>query len=84
MCVLKNMDNEKGFTIVELFVYLAILLVVIGALYSILTTNTRSYSSQENKVAMVQGQIADAKVERKEKKFIAESVVLLLMTETFL
>lgn len=54
MCFLKNMDSEKGFTIVELLVYIAMLIVVIGALYSILTTNTRSYSSQENKVAMVQ------------------------------
>jgi type IV pilus assembly protein PilW len=54
MDFLKNINSDKGFTIVELLVYIAMLLVVIGALYSILTTNTRSYSSQENKVAMVQ------------------------------
>lgn len=46
--------NERGFTIVELMVYIAMLVLVLGALYSILTTNTRSYSSQENKVEMTQ------------------------------
>jgi|GEM_PF-2906241 len=50
----KMANNEKGFTMVELFIYMAIFIVVLGALYSILITNTKSYSSQENKVEMTQ------------------------------
>lgn len=51
---MKRVNNEKGFTLVELFIYMAIFIVVLGALYSILITNTKSYSSQENKVEMTQ------------------------------
>jgi type IV pilus assembly protein PilW len=54
MVSMKRVNNEKGFTLVELFIYMAIFIVVLGALYSILITNTKSYSSQENKVEMTQ------------------------------
>lgn len=54
MVSMKRLNNEKGFTLVELFIYMAIFIVVLGALYSILITNTKSYSSQENKVEMTQ------------------------------
>lgn len=54
MVSVKRVNNEKGFTLVELFIYMAIFIVVLGALYSILITNTKSYSSQENKVEMTQ------------------------------
>ena len=54
MVFLKDIDREEGFTMVELLVYIAMLVVVLGAIYSVLTTNTRSYSSQESKVEMVQ------------------------------
>lgn len=54
MVSMKRVNNEKGFTLVELFIYMAIFIVVLGSLYSILITNTKSYSSQENKVEMTQ------------------------------
>ena len=47
-------SNENGFTLVELFIYMAMLIVVLGALYNVFTTNTKSYSSQENRVEMAQ------------------------------
>jgi type IV pilus assembly protein PilW len=50
-----KLQDEQGFTMVELLIYSALLVVVIGAAYSILITNTKSYSSQENRVEMTQG-----------------------------
>lgn len=50
-----KIDNQKGFTIVEILIYTAVLIVVIGSAYSILIANTKSYSSQENRVEMTQG-----------------------------
>jgi Tfp pilus assembly protein PilW len=47
-------SNEDGFTLVELFIYMAMFIIVMGALYSVFIGNTKSYSSQENKVEMVQ------------------------------
>lgn len=46
--------RESGFTIVELLIYMAMFVVVLSALYTIMISNTKSYSSQENKVAMTQ------------------------------
>jgi type IV pilus assembly protein PilW len=46
--------KESGFTIVELLIYMAMFVVVLGAMYSIMISNTRSYSSQENRVEMTQ------------------------------
>jgi len=47
-------SKEDGFTLVELFIYMAMFIIVMGALYSVFIGNTKSYSSQENKVEMVQ------------------------------
>ena len=47
-------SRESGFTLVELLIYMLMFIVVSGSLYSILITNTKSYSSQENKVEMTQ------------------------------
>jgi type IV pilus assembly protein PilW len=47
-------NKEDGFSLVELFIYMAMFIVVMGALYSVFIGNTKSYSSQENKVEMVQ------------------------------
>ncbi len=46
--------KESGFTLVELLIYMAIFVVVLGSMYSIMISNTRSYSSQENRVEMTQ------------------------------
>jgi type IV pilus assembly protein PilW len=46
--------NEQGFTFLELLIYMALLIVALTATYSIFITNTKSYSSQENKVEMTQ------------------------------
>lgn len=46
--------KEDGFSLVELLIYMVMFIVVMGALYSVFTGNTKSYSSQENKVEMVQ------------------------------
>ena len=46
--------KESGFTIVELLIYMVMFVVVLGSMYSIMISNTRSYSSQENKVEMTQ------------------------------
>ena len=54
MSSIKTAGNEKGFTLVELLVYVSIMIVVLGALYSVLNTNTKSYSSQENRVQVTQ------------------------------
>ena len=54
MTIIKTTSRESGFTLVELFIYMASLIVALSAVYSIFTTNTRSYSSQENKVEMTQ------------------------------
>lgn len=47
-------SRESGFTIVELLIYMVIFVVVLGSMYSIMISNTRSYSSQENRVEMTQ------------------------------
>jgi type II secretory pathway component PulJ len=47
-------SKEDGFTLVELFIYMVMFIIVMGALYSVFIGNTKSYSSQENKVEMVQ------------------------------
>jgi Tfp pilus assembly protein PilW len=49
-----DVNREHGFTLVELCVYMVMLLLVIGAVYSVLITNTKSHSSQENMVEMTQ------------------------------
>ncbi len=46
--------RESGFTIVELLIYMVMFVVVLGSMYSIMISNTRSYSSQENRVEMTQ------------------------------
>ena len=46
--------SENGFTLMELLIYMTILIVVSGAVYGLLTTNTKSYSSQEGRVEMIQ------------------------------
>jgi type IV pilus assembly protein PilW len=46
--------KEDGFSLVELLIYMLMFIVVMGALYSVFIGNTKSYSSQENKVEMVQ------------------------------
>jgi type IV pilus assembly protein PilW len=46
--------KEGGFTIVELLIYMAMFVVVLGGMYSIMISNTRTYSSQENRVEMTQ------------------------------
>jgi type IV pilus assembly protein PilW len=47
-------NKEDGFSLVELLIYMLMFIVVMGALYSVFIGNTKSYSSQENKVEMVQ------------------------------
>jgi type IV pilus assembly protein PilW len=47
-------NKEDGFSLVELLIYMVMFIVVMGALYSVFIGNTKSYSSQENKVEMVQ------------------------------
>ncbi len=47
-------SRESGFTLVELLIYMVMFLIVMGSLYSVMITNTKSYSSQENKVEMTQ------------------------------
>lgn len=54
MTGIRIINKEDGFTLVELFIYMAMFIIVIGALYSVFIGNTKSYSSQENKVEMVQ------------------------------
>lgn len=54
MAAIRIISKESGFTLVELFIYMAVFMAVLGALYNVFTTNTKSYSSQENKVEMVQ------------------------------
>ncbi len=54
MVPMRTAGNEKGFTLIELLVYISLLLIVLGTLYTILITNTKTYSSQENKVEMTQ------------------------------
>jgi type IV pilus assembly protein PilW len=54
MTGIRMINKENGFTLVELFIYMAMFIIVIGALYSVFIGNTKSYSSQENKVEMVQ------------------------------
>lgn len=46
--------RQKGFTIVELLIYIAMFGMVLTAMYGLLITNSRSYSSQENRVEMTQ------------------------------
>ena len=46
--------NENGFSMVELLVYSFVLILILGVMYNILITNTKSYSSQENSIEMVQ------------------------------
>lgn len=45
---------EHGFTIVELLIYMVMFVVVLGAMYSLIISSTRSYSAQENRVEMTQ------------------------------
>ena len=47
-------SRESGFTIVELLIYMVMFVIVLGSMYSIMISNTRSYSSQENRVEMTQ------------------------------
>jgi type IV pilus assembly protein PilW len=47
-------NKEDGFSLVELLIYMLMFIVVMGALYSVFIGNTKSYSSQENKMEMVQ------------------------------
>jgi type IV pilus assembly protein PilW len=54
MTGIRIISKENGFTLVELLIYMVMFMVVMGALYSVFTGNTKSYSSQENKVEMVQ------------------------------
>ena len=54
MTAIRIISKEDGFSLVELFIYMAMFIVVTGALYSVFIGNTKSYSSQENKVEMVQ------------------------------
>jgi type IV pilus assembly protein PilW len=54
MTGIRMISKEDGFSLVELFIYMVMLMVVLGALYNVFTTNTKSYSSQENSVEMVQ------------------------------
>jgi len=54
MLLVRDIDKEQGFTMVELLIYMGMFVLVLGVIYTVLTTNTRSYSSQENKVEMVQ------------------------------
>lgn len=51
---IKITSRESGFTLVELLIYMVMFLIVIGSLYSIMITNTKSYSSEENKLEMTQ------------------------------
>jgi type IV pilus assembly protein PilW len=54
MTAIRIISKEDGFSLVELLIYMFMFIVVMGALYSVFTGNTKSYSSQENKVEMVQ------------------------------
>ena len=47
-------NKKDGFSLVELLIYMLMFIVVMGALYSVFIGNTKSYSSQENKMEMVQ------------------------------
>jgi len=46
--------NEKGFTLVELLVYMMLLGIVMTSIYSVFITNMKSHKSQENTMEMVQ------------------------------
>jgi len=46
--------RERGFTLVELLVSMGIFGVVLTAVYGLLNSNTKSYSSQENTMIMTQ------------------------------
>lgn len=54
MTGIRIIKKEDGFSLVELLIYMLMFIVVMGALYSVFIGNTKSYSSQENKVEMVQ------------------------------
>jgi len=54
MTGIRIINKEDGFSLVELLIYMVMFIVVMGALYSVFIGNTKSYSSQENKVEMVQ------------------------------
>lgn len=54
MTGIRIISKEDGFSLVELLIYMVMFIVVMGALYSVFIGNTKSYSSQENKVEMVQ------------------------------
>ena len=54
MTAIRIISKEDGFSLVELLIYMLMFTVVMGALYSVFTGNTKSYSSQENKMEMVQ------------------------------
>ncbi len=49
-----RVNDEQGFTFVELFIYMAVFIIVLGATYNVFITNAKSYSSQESKVEMTQ------------------------------
>ena len=54
MTYLKMTDKEGGFTLVELLIYIAIFGVTLAALCNVFIINTRSYTSQENKMEVAQ------------------------------
>jgi len=54
MTGIRIIRKEDGFSLVELLIYMVMFIVVMGAVYSVFIGNTKSYSSQENKVEMVQ------------------------------
>lgn len=54
MTGIRIIKKKDGFSLVELLIYMLMFIVVMGALYSVFIGNTKSYSSQENKVEMVQ------------------------------
>lgn len=54
MSVVSTGNRERGFTLVELLIYVAMFSLVLTGMYSLFITNTRSYTSQENTMVMTQ------------------------------
>ena len=50
----KNITSSEGFTVVEMLIYTIVFLIVMGGMYSLFITNSKSYTSQENKMTMNQ------------------------------
>jgi len=48
------LKNKKGFTLVEVMVYMMLLGIVMTSIYSVFITNMKSHKSQENTMQMVQ------------------------------